>query len=107
MALDFTEMVVKMAKAARESERADERAKSSNDALRRALETLESRTRSIIARRDDDPENVYEVAFLEEALAEVREADRRVEVEHAQAVAARRHHHLLVEIVEGLKPPEG
>lgn len=99
----FVEMVRRMVSATRATEEAEKAVDKTNADLRSALETLESRTRRIIAAGEEDPSVGYEVAFLAEALRDVEEADRRHEVAHDHMVAARKLSSLYEEVVEHLK----
>lgn len=102
----FISMVEKLVAAKRGTEEAEKEAREAEDRLRRALETLETRTRRIIADADETGDG-YQVAFLDEALRDVHEADRRHEVAHGQMVAARRHEALCQTVVDGLKALRG
>lgn len=101
MALDLADMVMKMARAKQDATNAEADVKARNDELRKALETLRTRVTNILENPLED--GSFEVAFLDDALAKVNDADRRYEVEHTSMVAARRQAALLEGIVEGLK----
>lgn len=104
---EYVSLVVKLADAERELVEAETSVGASQDAVRRALETMESRVRRILEQGQTNPEQGYEIAFLDEALREIDEADRRYEVDFAARTAARRRHDLLKDLIDTLKPDEG
>jgi len=103
MALDVVDYVVKLVEAKTETEKAEQRAAQDLGHVQGALQTLVSRATSILERGDENPEQGYEIAFLDSALANVDKADREHEVSHAQMRAAQERETLLQEIVDGLK----
>lgn len=103
MALDITDYVVKLVEAKIETERAEQRVAQDLGHVQGALKTLVSRATAILERGDENPEQGYEIAFLDSALANVDKADRDHEVSHGSMRAAQEREALLQEIVDGLK----
>lgn len=101
MALEFSDMVVKMVEAKQVLETAEQDTAQRLEDVRAALETLRNRTSKIL----DNPleDGSFEIVFLDSMLAKVDEADRRYEVSHTLMVGAKRQADLLTEVVEGLK----
>lgn len=104
---EYVSLVVKLADAEQELVEAESAVGESQDRVRRALETMESRVRRILEQGLTNPERGYEITFLDEALREIDEADRRYEVDFASRTAARRRHDLIKGLIDLLKPDEG
>jgi len=100
--MDFADWVVKLARAKQLTEQAEQLAKTSKTELREALETLRKRTQRIIE-EGDAAEHGYEVAFLDEALRDVHEADRRHELHHVTMTSCQRHEDTVQSVVDELK----
>lgn len=103
MALDLVDVAMRLVEAKSETERAEQEKTKSQEALRAALATMESRVRRILKDGDENPQRGYEVAFLDEALRDIHEADRRHEVDCTACAAAQRREDLLQGFVDALK----
>ncbi len=101
MALDLTDMVVKMVFAKQTEETAEKALKQRLEEVRATLVTLRDAVSKIIDNPLDD--GSFEICHLDHALAKVNDADRRYEVDHTSMVGAKRQTDLLTEVVEGLK----
>jgi hypothetical protein len=97
----LVEMVVKLASAKIQTTGAEQNTSASRETVRKALETMVSRCQRILEQGENDP--FYEIAFLDAALHEINEADRRHERDDSQRVAAQRHEGLLETVVKALK----
>ena len=99
----LVDLVINLAKAKVETEAAEQQVTRGREEVRRTLEVLEARIRKIIDEGDAAPDRGYEIAFLDDGLRDVNEADRRYEVDFSQRTAAHRREVLLEEVVEALK----
>jgi hypothetical protein len=95
-------MVVKLAEAKVETERAEQRVTKDLGTVRAALVTMESRVQRILEEGDESSEG-YEIAFLDDALAKINEAELRYGESFIQRTAARRREELLEGVVKTLK----
>lgn len=99
----LVEMVVKLVSAKQETEATEQQVTKGREAVRRALEVLEARIRRIVDEGDAQPEIGYQIAFLDDGLRDIEEADRRYGVDFVQRTGARRREDLLDEVVTALK----
>lgn len=103
MALEIVEMLSKLVSAQSEQKYAEKLVDGNRMKVRKALEKMISRCQKILDAGDVYPEHGYEVAFLDDALADINEADRRYEVDYSRRTHARNQVDLINGIVEGLK----
>lgn len=95
----LVEYVVKLAKAKTATTDAEQDLAAAR--VQKGLEILIQRAQKVLDNPLDD--GGYEIVFLEEALQEINEADRRYEVAHFAKVTAQRTEGLLETLVEQLK----
>jgi hypothetical protein len=98
----LVDMVIKLASAKVEVDAAEQRVTRDRGTVRAALVTMESRVRRIIEGGEDNSQG-YEIAFLDDALAKINEADLRFSESFLQRTAARRREELLEDVVKTLK----
>lgn len=102
---DFlVEYVVKLAKAKTATTDAEQDTEIARARVQKALETLVERAQNILDHPLED--GSYEIAFLDEALRDVNEAERRHEEAHSTKIHAQRMEGLLETLVEQLKATE-
>ena len=94
----LVDMVIKLAAAKNQTTEAEQAVAESREAARKALETMVERCQRILEQGEND--TFYEIAFLDEALHEINEADRRHGSDCSQKVAAQRHEGLLETVVQ-------
>jgi hypothetical protein len=97
----LVDMVIKLASAKNQTTEAEQAVAESREAARKALETMVQRCQRILEQGEND--TFYEIAFLDEALHDINEADRRHGSDCSQKVAAQRHEGLLETVVQALK----
>lgn len=97
----LVEYVVKLAKAKTATTDAEQDLAAAHARVQKGLEILIQRAQKVLDNPLDD--GGYEIVFLEEALQEINEADRRYEVAHFAKVTAQRTEGLLETLVEQLK----